>query len=135
MDTTRRAFIGSSAFLAAGAAFGIGRRIKTHGPVDLKTDIFGPITLRSILSADEDRNIFGVRVLANNAPSILVEMDLSKIKTAMESGRSCLTVKVVDKYGSVEAVRQGGRLSFLVAERTGSPTPFWLEVADVRRVL
>lgn len=139
MERTRRAFMGSAAMLAAGAAIGMGGRIKTHGPVSLKADIFGPITFKTILSGDEDRNIFGVLIVTKEAPEINVEMKLSEIRRAVESGSSRVLAKAKNSQGDgelwVDAVRSGARLNFLVAERVGPPTPLWLELADVKRVL
>lgn len=144
---TRRAFIRSTAALAAGAAVGVTafRGIRRHGPVEIRTYLFSedPIVVQGELSSDESRDLFRVHVLNEEGKeTCIAQMPLSGVRMAVESRTNsrqkviclCLEEKRMARL-PLAVVVEGDKVTFLVEEPKGDPTPVWMDLADVRRVL
>jgi hypothetical protein len=144
-NMTRRKFIRGTIVMAAGAAAGLTayKGFREHGPVDIKFYLFSkdPVVVKSSLFSDERRDIFGMRMLEAGhwLPAFQVEMPLSRIRRILSSayrGGAC-PVTVYYRGGRTE------RTSMVVAAESEKftvrfdpdPTPVWLQLSDVRRVL
>lgn len=145
-NMNRRTFIGSTAVLAAGAAIGSVdfKGIKEHGPVEIRMYFFvkEPIVIKGALFSDEQRDVFGVRVFDEKGETAVAEMRLLDVKEALAEQtvrRLKVTMKNVTdgkrEEGSVSIVAKDGNFTFLMDEIGKDPSPIWLKLADVRRVL
>ena len=135
---TRREFMAGAVMMAAGAAVGF-CSTKVHGPVDLNFEFFGPIKLKTMLSSDEKTDSFEVRVLAAPGPDTFVRFKLSDIRRAVSeltytqaevSNRNVPTDKM-PMYMHLES----GKLMFVTAIHDAESSRFWMDLADVKRVL
>lgn len=146
MKVTRRAFIGSTATLAVGAAAGIAafKGFRRHGPIELRTYLFSkdPIVIQGDLSSDERRDVFRVHVKDDRGKEMCVaEMSLSGVRKAVDSwsGRGkviCLCIEEKRTFPlPLAIVVEDGQVTFLVEEPGREPAPFWMRLVDVRRVL
>lgn len=136
---TRREFMAGAAIMATGAAVGFGCG-KVHGPVDFNTNFFGPLTLKGILSSDEKTDSFQIKIVTKYAPHVYVNFKLSEIRRAVTS-RVYMQARVSNHEGindrmPVYALRDGGNMVFVTAmPGDRSPSSFWFDLEDVKRVL
>lgn len=136
---TRREFMAGAAMMAAGAAVGFGSG-KVHGPVDLHFDFFGPVKLKTMLSSDEKKDSFEMRVLAAPGPDTFVHFKLSDVRRA---ARELVYVRAkisnrddATKKFPVYAHPEAGNLVFVTAiSQDGDSNKFWMNLEDVKRVL
>lgn len=145
-EMTRRAFIGSTAAVAAGAAVGLtaSKGFREHGPVKIQFDFFGPVVIEGRIFSDERRNIFGVRTFDKGKEMGRFELRLSNVKeiVASPSKTARLLIRGRNKDGKIEGecwtsvIAADGNLTFLVEEELGKhPSPIWMPLVDVQRVL
>jgi hypothetical protein len=139
--TSRRDFIMGTAAIAAGAAVGLTalKGIRTHSPVEIRTFLFttDPIVIQSSLYADDRRDVFGIRTFDNGKEACRVEVQLSTVRKSVAS--SGMTARchftTLDEEGDVSLVAKDGNLTFLFDEPGRPPSPVWMSLADVQRVL
>jgi hypothetical protein len=144
---TRRTFIQSAGALAAGAAAGVALpepKVKEHGLVELRARLFNDlVVVRSTIFADERRDVFGIRFLGERGPRDvrLVELQLSAVavatavpETICECPYVAWTYQGEKEGGLLDLMGKDGNL--LIAGPGQIKTiPFWMSLADVRRVL
>lgn len=145
-NVTRRAFIGSSAAIAAGAAVGLTayQGIRRHGPVEIRMFFMSgdPIVIQSSLYADDRRDVFGIRVFDEGKETARAELQLSIVRNAVSSPSKTTRCHITTRdrdgevlEGDVNLVAKAGNLTFLIDEPGRSPSPIWMGLTDVRRVL
>lgn len=138
---TRREFMAGAALMAMGAAVGAGKAVKEYGPVYFHADIFGPVKLETVVSADDERNVFEIRFLSKEGSDLFVKLDLRKIRSVAEWGNASMTAKLSNSDGEkcsvpVYAANVLNKMSFTTAwpgDRLS--TGFWVALEDVKRVL
>jgi len=146
VDMTRRQFAQSAGILAAGAAAGdvIWKGIKEHGPVKIRMFFFTeqPIVFGGDLFSDELKNVFRVRCYGEEKRTMTAEIKLSEVKQAVAAPSMQIPVIMAmrddqkSQHGKISLVAEDGKLTFLFEERAGQkPTPVWLMLEDVKRVL
>lgn len=146
MKLTRRAFIRTTGTLAAGAAAGVmaSRGLREYGPVELRTYFLSqnPIVIRSMLFSRESLDEFGVHIFDDDGKKAgTVRMSLSGMRRIIKSGSGreeviCHSEKCMRTESMrMAVVSEQGKVSFLVDEAGNPPTPVWLQLEDVRKVL
>jgi len=147
MKLTRRTFLQSAATLAGGAAAGllVSSGIRKYGPVDIRTYFLSndPIVIKGSLFADERNDVFGIRAFDERGRQMaLVEMPLHDIKKIvdMRSPNSKVIVLIVGEDGKKDSgilavTVEHGNLTFYMNEEGQKPSPVWLRLSDVQRVL
>jgi len=147
MKLTRRTFLQSAATLAGGAAAGLlaSNGIRKYGPVEIRTYFLSndPLVIKGSLFADERRDIFGIRAFDEHGGQMcLVEMPLHDMKKVvdMRSSNSKVIVLIVDEHGKKDLAPlavtvEHGNLTFYMNEEGQKPSPVWLRLSDVQRVL
>ena len=137
---TRREFMAGAAILAAGSAVRPGRAIKTYGPVYFDVDIFGPVKLTTVLSADEERNLFEIKILSKDGQDLFVRLDLSRIRSVSVYGSTRTIAKVSNAEGEkcsmpVNVTKIRDILSFTTVWPNGDASSFVVTLSDVKKVL
>lgn len=144
---SRRVFAGGAAALGVGAAMGVPilGEVKTHGPVKIWTYLFSekPSCTDVILFADKDKDVFGVRVFFDGKETGMAKLPLSNVKWAIANElQACLATEVtmsssagiVEKH-VMDMLSKDQKLTFIGYNKDLSETKYWLDLADVRRVL
>jgi hypothetical protein len=139
MAMNRREFLGSAAMVAASAAAGIRSRVRTHGPVNMDFTMWSSFTVPCILSSDESRDLFHIRLLTKEVPEIHAEVKLSEIRRSLEGDGRTMVVRTWNKFteenSKIRAFVSKGSLNFFPVEGYDSTPPAKLHLADVRRVV
>lgn len=146
---TRRTFIQGAGALAAGAATGgialQKPEIKEHGLVEIRFCLFDkdPIVVKTMIFSDEQRDVFGIRVLGERGACdmSLAELRLSSVKAALaDPGRiqRCLmhtwSAEGKEDKGLLDLVAKDGNL-LVAGSGELEKGPVWMSLADVQRVL
>jgi len=145
-DMTRRHFVESVGILAAGAAAGktIWNGIKEHGPVKIRMFFFTekPIVFSGDLLSDELKNVFRIRCYGEEKRTMTAEIKLSEVKHAVAAPSEKIPVIMAmrddqkSQHGKISLVAEDEKLTFLFEDVPGQkPTPVWLMLEDVKRVL
>jgi hypothetical protein len=145
-NVTRRAFIGSSAAVAAGAAVGLtaSQGIRRYGPVEVRTYFLSkdPVVIQGEVFSDERRDVFRFILLHEGKDAACAEIRLSDVRNAVAfpSKTTRCRVTMWNKNGTihdagVNLVAKDGNLTVLVDELVGPPSPIWMGLSDVQRVL
>lgn len=144
MDMTRRSFVGSSAVIAAGAAFGIpmAKGIKCHAPAKIWTYFLSnePILMEAMFSASEECDTFNIHALVGSRNEVVAEMPLAAMKEAIEEGKSrSKVILLVIEDGRRSKVKMPVAMTIedknvkFIFDEPGFP--IWTTVADIQRVL
>ena len=142
---TRRAFMGSAAAVAAGAALGVSASegVRRHGPVEIRTYFLtrdDPIVIHGSLLADVRRDLF--RIYAPVEPKdgpVVADMPLSGMKMAVETGSGSFLLVMTDSRRTRTELRPVAvkvdreNVTFVFGHKDEAPV--WLPLSDVRRVL
>jgi hypothetical protein len=145
-DTSRRNFIMGTAAIVAGSAVGLTalKGIRTHSPVEIRMFLFttDPIVVQSALYADDGRDVFGIRTFDNGKEMCRAEVRLSIVKKSVaSSGRMTRChFTVLDEEDKIRGmdmnlVAKDGNLTFLFDELGHPPSPVWMSLTDVQRVI
>lgn len=145
-NMNRRAFIGSSAAIAAGAAVGLtaSQDIRRYGPVEVRTYFLSkdPVVIQGAIFSDERRDAFRFSILHEGKEAACAELRLSNVRAAVASPSKTTRCHVTtwNKNGyidedDVNLIAKDGNLTVLVDEPVGPPSPIWISLADVQRVL
>jgi hypothetical protein len=144
-NMTRRKFIQGTTAIAAGAAVGltVSKGIREHAPVKIRTFFLSddPIVIRGALYADDRRDVFGIRAFDQGKETARVELRLSSVREVVASparvARCRVTIRAHGRTqeGDLNLVAKDGNLTFLVDEPGRPPSPIWMCLTDVRRVL
>jgi hypothetical protein len=144
---TRRTFIQGAGVLAAGTAVGgmIFKGTKEHGPIGIRMFFFGkePIVIDGDLLSDELRDVFRIRSFDKGDLMATAELKLSEVKKAVATPGKTVRMEVamqsergIVENGFISVVARGETLTFLIDEKIGpDPSPVWIMLEDVRRVL
>lgn len=143
---TRRTFIGSSAAISAGAAVGLtaSQGVRRHGPVEVRTYFLSkdPVVIQGAVFSDERRDVFRFIILHEGKEAACAELRLSNVRAAVASPSKTTRCRVTtwNKEGyfqeaDVNLVAKDGDLTVLVDEPVGAPSPIWMSLSDVQRVL
>ena len=147
MKLTRRTFLQNTAALAGGAAAGLlaSNGIRKYGPVEIRTYFLSndPLVIKGALFADDRKDVFGIRAFDEHGGQMcLIEMPLHDMKKIIDrrSSNSKVIVLIVDEHGKKDLAPlavtvEHGNLTFFVNEEGEKPSPVWLRLSDVQRVL
>jgi hypothetical protein len=144
---TRRTFLEKTGTLALGTVAGASIRkneIKEHGLVEIRMKLFGYhlIAVKSTIFADEDRDVFGIRILGKRGPSDarLVETELSAVIKAVAfpghiwtSRAVCWSESGQREEWALELVVKNGNL--LIAQPGFLEEAPQMDLADVQEVI
>lgn len=145
-NVTRRAFIGNTAAIAGAAVLGIeaARAVLEHGPVEIQMYFFtkDPVVIKGSVFSDERRDVFGVRAFVEPGKEPTMEVSLSAMRKAVEArpSRSTVTPLFVNEEREnsqfpLAMTVENGKVSFLFENPGHEPSPVWLQLSDVQRVL
>lgn len=154
---TRRTFIGNAGVLAAAVTVGVSASegIKKHGPVELRVGVFmtgGPLVIPGDLFSDEKRQVFRIRAFdRQGAPRLhgeheahggLAELPLATVRRVVGriSSRAKISALFVNEHGEARRIPmviavEKGDLTLLLEEKGETPTPVWIRLSDVQRVI
>lgn len=146
MSTSRRSFIASSVTLVAGAAFRMPSRrsLRKHGPVSLYTNFIffkEPIEIKSELFVDEGRDVFGIRCFDERGiQRAIIKTSFLNLKAVLKDSPGkivCLCFDDEDKEvrATLAVVREAEKVTFLIDDGNGGSHPFWMDLADILKVL
>jgi hypothetical protein len=144
-NMTRRKFIQGTTAIAAGAAVGltVSKGIREHAPVEIRTFFLSddPVVVQGALYADDRRDVFGIRAFDQGKEMARGEFQLSSVREVVASpariARCHFTIREHGRTreGDLNLVAKDGNLTLLVDEPGRPPSPIWMGLADVRRVL
>lgn len=147
MSFSRRDFMKTGGALAAGAALGtldtvkVPRGLVQYGPVTLQTPFFlskEPLKIPAIIHSNERENVFKITTYDDQGKRVgSVECSLKDLQAALLEGTlktTCQGLSQSDVY-PLAIIFKGARVTFVLNEGTEDGHPFWLDRADVLKVL
>lgn len=155
-ELTRRTFIGNAGVLAAAVTVGVSASggIKKHGPLELRVGFLtgDPFVIQGDIFSDEKRDVFRIRAFGDRgalrlhgeheAHGGLAELPLATVRRVVgrKLHRAKISVFFVNEHGEESRLPmvitvEKDNLTLLIEEKGGRPTPVWLRLSDVQRVI
>jgi hypothetical protein len=146
-NVTRRRFVQGTAAIVAGAAVGVtpSKSVRKQAPVEMRMYFFSgdPIVIKGMLYSDERQDRFGIKIYSDDGREELwAELRLSIVRESVASPSKTIRgpVTVRDWHGRTEEHRLSliaadGNLTILMDEPGRPPSPAWMPLVDVKRVL
>lgn len=150
MTIDRRSFLRQGGTLAAGAALGalgtvgVQNGLRRYGPVTLRTPFLfckDPLALKSEIYSDERRDRFGIRVFETDEKVTgTMEVFLSALRETLRTGKRqtiCFCAATGQKVDLMRLtiIANGKTVTFLVKFEGNDSHPFWMNRADILKVV